>query len=160
MTRLRAAPQTRRKLPTMDAALTSDPFHLKRFVDAQTPVYTHVLAELRDGRKRTHWMWFIFPQIAGLGSSDIARHFAISGRAEALAYLAHRTLGPRLRECTELVNQVPHRTIGDIFGYPDDLKFRSSITLFAAVAPSETVFRAALDKYFAGESDPATLARL
>jgi uncharacterized protein (DUF1810 family) len=146
------------------SAPASDPFHLQRFLDAQAHVYTQVLAELHDGRKRTHWMWFIFPQIAGLGSSDMARHFAISGRAEALAYLAHPTLGPRLRECTELVNQVPNRTpnrtIADIFGYPDDLKFRSSITLFAGVAPGEAVFRTALDQYFAGESDPATLARL
>lgn len=138
----------------------SDPFNLQRFVDAQAPVIAHVLAELRDGRKRTHWIWFIFPQIAGLGSSDMARHFAISGRAEAEAYLAHPILGPRLRECIELVNQVPNRTIDEIFGYPDDLKFRSSITLFAAVAPGETVFHTALDRYFTGESDPATLARL
>jgi uncharacterized protein (DUF1810 family) len=144
----------------MNAALASDPFNLQRFLDAQAPVFSHVLAELREGRKRTHWMWFIFPQIAGLGSSDMARHFAISGRAEALAYLAHPTLGPRLRECTELVNQIPNRAIADIFGYPDDLKFRSSITLFAAVAPGEAAFRAALDQYFAGQPDPATLARL
>jgi uncharacterized protein (DUF1810 family) len=124
-------------------------------------------------------MWFIFPQIAGLGSSDMAQHFAISGRDEALAYLAHPMLGPRLRECTELVNQVSHRTpdrtiaeiytlshrtpdrtIAEIFGYPDDLKFHSSVTLFATVAPGEEVFRAALDKYFAGKPDPATIARL
>jgi uncharacterized protein (DUF1810 family) len=105
-------------------------------------------------------MWFIFPQIAGLGSSDMAQHFAISGRAEAEAYLAHPTLGPRLRQCTALVNQGPNRTISDIFGYPDDLKFRSSITLFATVAPAEPAFAAALLKYFAGKSDPATLARL
>jgi uncharacterized protein (DUF1810 family) len=138
----------------------SAPFNLQRFLDAQAPVYDRVLTELRDGRKRSHWMWFIFPQIAGLGSSDMARHFAISGRAEALAYLTHPTLGPRLRECTELVNQVPNRTISDIFGYPDDLKFRSSVTLFAATAPTEPCFRTALDKYFAGEPDPATHARL
>jgi uncharacterized protein (DUF1810 family) len=138
----------------------SDPFHLQRFVDAQASVYNHVLAELRDGRKLSHWMWFIFPQIAGLGSSPMAQHYAISGRAEAEAYLAHPTLGPRLRECTGLVNQVHNRTISDIFGYPDDLKFRSSITLFRSVAPGEAVFSASLDKYFAGEPDPATLARL
>ena len=143
---------------------TPDPFRLHRFVDAQAGVFDRVLAELRDGRKRTHWMWFIFPQIAGLGFSDMARRFAISGRAEALAYLAHPTLGPRLRECTDLVNQVsgrtPNRTIDDIFGYPDDLKFRSSVTLFAAVAPAEAVFRTALDTYFSGEPDPATLKLL
>ena len=117
-------------------APASDPFNLQRFVDAQAPVFSRVLAELRAGRKRSHWMWFIFPQIAGLGSSPMARYFAISGRAEAEAYLAHPTL------------------------YPDDLKFCSSITLFAAVAPGEEVFRAALLKYFAGQPDPATLARL
>jgi uncharacterized protein (DUF1810 family) len=142
----------------------SDPHNLQRFVDAQASVFSQVLAELRAGRKRSHWMWFIFPQIAGLGSSPMARYFAIAGRAEAEAYLAHPTLGPRLRECTELVNQVPNRTpnctIAEIFGYPDDLKFCSSITLFAAVAPGEEVFRAALLKYFAGQPDPATLARL
>jgi uncharacterized protein (DUF1810 family) len=128
-------------------------------VDAQAGVFNQVLTELRAGRKRSHGMWFIFPQIAGLGSSDMAQHFAISGRDEALAYLAHPMLGPRLRECTELVNQVSHRTpdrtIAEIFGYPD-----ASVTLFATVAPGEEVFRAALDKYFAGKSDPATLARL
>jgi uncharacterized protein (DUF1810 family) len=138
----------------------SDPHNLQRFVDAQASVFSQVLAELRAGRKRSHWMWFIFPQIAGLGSSDMAQHFAISGRAEAEAYLAHPTLGPRLRECTELVNQDPNRTVSDIFGYPDDLKFRSSITLFASVAPAEPAFAAALLKYFAGKPDPATLARL
>ena len=138
----------------------SDPFNIERFVDAQAEVFSQVLAELRAGRKRSHWMWFIFPQIAGLGSSDMAQYFAISGRAEALEYLAHPTLGPRLRECTELVNQAPNCTVNEIFGYPDDLKFRSSVTLFAAVAPGEAAFRAALDKYFAGQPDPATLARL
>jgi uncharacterized protein (DUF1810 family) len=141
-------------------APASDPHNLQRFVDPQAGVFNQVLTELRAGRKRSHWMWFIFPQIAGLGSSDIAQHFAISGRAEAEAYLAHPTLGPRLRQCTELVNQVPNLTIGDIFGYPDDLKFRSSITLFAAAAPTEPAFAAALLKYFAGKPDPATLARL
>ena len=141
-------------------APASDPHNLQRFVDAQASVFAQVLAELRAGRKRSHWMWFIFPQIAGLGSSDMAQHFAISGRAEAEAYLAHPTLGPRLRQCTELVNQVPNRTASDIFGYPDDLKFRSSVTLFGSVAPAEPAFAAALLKYFAGKSDPATLARL
>jgi uncharacterized protein (DUF1810 family) len=137
-----------------------DPHHLQRFLDAQAHVIDQVLAELRAGRKRTHWMWFIFPQISGLGSSDIAQHYAISGRAEAIAYLDHPMLGPRLRECTDLVNQIPNRTIDEIFGYPDDLKFRSSITLFAAVAPGEEAFRAALEKYFSGIPDSATLALL
>lgn len=141
-------------------APASDPHNLQRFVDAQASVFAQVLAELRAGRKRSHWMWFIFPQIAGLGSSDMAQHFAIFGRAEAEAYLAHPTLGPRLRDCTALVNQIPNRTVSDIFAYPDDLKFRSSITLFGSVAPGEEVFRAALLKYFAGQPDPATLARL
>ena len=137
----------------------SDPYNLHRFLDAQAPAFDQVLAELRGGRKRSHWMWFIFPQIAGLGSSEMARLFAISGRAEAEAYLAHPTLGPRLRESTGLVNQIPNRTIAEIFGYPDDLKFRSSVTLFAAVAPTETddVFQQAIKKYFAGEPDSATL---
>ena len=139
---------------------TPDPFNLQRFVDAQAHVIDQVLAELRDGRKRSHWMWFIFPQIAGLGSSPTAQHFAISGRAEALAYLDHPTLGPRLRQSTDLVNQIPNRTIDAIFGYPDDLKFRSSVTLFAATAPGEAVFQQALEKYFGGTPDPATLARL
>ena len=137
-----------------------DPFNLQRFLAAQAHVIDQVLAELRDGRKRTHWMWFIFPQIAGLGSSPTAQHFAISGRAEALVYLAHPTLGPRLRQCTDLVNQIPNRTIDDIFGYPDDLKFRSSVTLFSSVTPGEAVFRTALDRYFAGKPDPATPALL
>jgi uncharacterized protein (DUF1810 family) len=143
---------------------TPDPHHLQRFVGAQARVFPQVLAELREGRKRSHWMWFIFPQIAGLGSSSTAQHYAISGRAEALAYLAHPILGPRLRQCTDLVNQIsgriPNRTIDEIFGYPDDLKFRSSMTLFAAVAPSEAVFRTALERYFAAEPDPATVQLL
>src|SRR5580704_17288598 len=138
----------------------SDPHNLHRFVDAQASVFPQVLAELREGRKRSHWMWFIFPQIAGLGSSDMARRFAISGRAEALAYLDHPILGPRLRECTQLVNEVPNRSIDEILGYPDDLKFRSSMTLFSSVSPDEDAFRRALEKYFAGEPDSATLARL
>jgi uncharacterized protein (DUF1810 family) len=138
----------------------SDPFNLRRFLDAQAPVIDQVLAELRAGRKRTHWMSFIFPQIAGLGSSPMAQQYAISGSTEAIAYLAHPTLGPRLRECTELVNQIPNRTIEEIFGYPDDLKFRSSITLFAAAAPAGAFFQRALEKYFGGQPDSATLARL
>jgi uncharacterized protein (DUF1810 family) len=136
---------------------TPDPHNLQRFVDAQTPVFAQVLDELRAGRKRTHWMWFIFPQIAGLGSSPMAQVYAISGRAEAEAYLQHPLLGGRLRQCTQLVNDVANRTIDDIFGYPDNLKFRSSVTLFASIAPAGQVFRAALDKYFAGQCDPATL---
>jgi uncharacterized protein (DUF1810 family) len=139
---------------------TSDPHNLQRFVDAQARVFDQVLTELREGRKRSHWMWFIFPQIAGLGFSDMARRFAISGQDEAAAYLQHEILGPRLKQCADLVNQVSGRTIDQIFGYPDDLKFHSSVTLFASVAPGEQVFRVSLEKYFSGERDSTTLALL
>ncbi len=135
----------------------SDPFGLRRFVDAQNPVYEEVRAELRTGRKRGHWMWFIFPQLQGLGSSAIAEAFGISSQQEAVAYLGHPVLGPRLRECTRLVNLVEGRAIGQIFGYPDDLKFRSSMTLFASVASDDQVFKDALEKYFDGEPDSLTL---
>jgi uncharacterized protein (DUF1810 family) len=138
----------------------TDPYHLQRFVDAQNPVYGKVCAELRDGRKRSHWMWFIFPQIMGLGSSPLARKFAISSLAEAAAYLQHPILGPRLIECTRLVNLIEGRPIQQIFGYPDDLKFRSSMTLFAHAAGESQLFVDALQKYFKGEFDPTTLARL
>ena len=140
--------------------MSGDNYNLQRFVDAQGPVFDRVLAELRAGRKRSHWMWFIFPQIVGLGSSDMARTFAISARAETAAYLQHEVLGPRLKQCTYLVNQISGRNIDAIFGYPDDLKFHSCVTLFAQVAPSEAIFQAALDKYFGGQPDAATLARL
>jgi uncharacterized protein (DUF1810 family) len=129
-------------------------------VEAQEPVYAQVCAELRAGRKTSHWMWFIFPQIAGLGASAMARTFAIASLEEARAYLRHPVLGPRLEECCRLVNRIEGRTIGEIFGYPDDLKFRSSMTLFAHAADDNTVFQEALDKYFGGEFDPLTLERL
>ena len=135
-------------------------FHLQRFVDAQQSVYDTVLSELRDGRKRSHWMWFIFPQISGLGHSVTSQTFALSSLAEAAAYLAHPTLGPRLRECAALVASVEGRSVEQIFDYPDDLKFHSSMTLFAHVAPREPVFAACLEKYFGGQRDPRTLARL
>ena len=138
----------------------SDPHNLQRFVDAQNPVYDKVCFELRDGRKKSHWMWFIFPQLEGLGSSQMARKFAIFSLAEAAAYLAHPVLGSRLTECTRLVNLVEGRPIEQIFGYPDDLKLRSSMTLFAHATPDNRVFIDALQKYFGGEFDPATLARL
>jgi len=138
----------------------SDPFDLQRFVDAQNSIYDEVCAELRDGRKRGHWIWFVFPQLRGLGSSHMATVFGISSRQEAVAYLDHPVLGPRLRECTRLVNLVQGRAIGQIFGYPDDLKFRSSMTLFASVSSDSQVFKDALQKYFGGESDPLTLKRL
>lgn len=137
----------------------SDPFDLQRFVDAQAGVFDAALAELRAGRKRTHWMWFVFPQIAGLGSSAMAQAYAISGLPEARAYLAHPVLGPRLRAVTEAVNAVEGRSAHEIFGSPDDLKFRSSMTLFAR-ASEEAVFRGALAKYFGGAEDPLTAARL
>ena len=143
---------------------TTDPHNLHRFLDAQATTYPQARSELARGEKRSHWMWFIFPQIRGLGSSPTAQRFAIADRSEALAYLAHPILGPRLRECTALVNAVENRSLDQIFGYPDDLKFHSSITLFSSVAPDpsgeDAVFTAALDQYFAGQPDPATLARL
>jgi len=137
-----------------------DRFHLQRFVDAQQPVYETVLRELRDGRKRSHWMWFIFPQISGLGHSVTSQTFALSSLAEAAAYLAHPKLGPRLRECAALVASIEGRSVDEIFDYPDDLKFYSSMTLFAHAAPREPVFPACLEKYFGGQRDPRTLARL
>ena len=138
----------------------SDPHDLERFVTAQEPVYERVLAELRAGEKRSHWMWFVFPQVAGLGHSDMAKRYALSSLAEAKAYLAHPVLGPRLRECTALVNGVDGRSINDIFGYPDDLKFHSSMTLFARAAGDDHVFADALEKYFDGTPDKQTLQRL
>lgn len=133
---------------------------LERFVEAQEPAIDGVMAELRAGRKRTHWMWFVFPQIRGLGHSGMAQRFAISSLAEAKAYLRHPVLGSRLRECTHLVNAIEGRRIEEIFGYPDDLKFRSSMTLFAHAAASDQVFSAALRKYFGGAEDPLTLERI
>ena len=137
-----------------------DRYHLQRFIDAQNPVYESVCAELRNGRKEGHWIWFIFPQLQGLGRSQMAMAFGISSREEAEAYLKHPVLGPRLRECARLVNLVEGRSISQIFGYPDDLKFRSSMTLFASVALDNQVFKAALQTYFAGQPDPVTLERL
>jgi uncharacterized protein (DUF1810 family) len=135
-------------------------YDLDRFVEAQAHCYEQVTRELREGRKRSHWMWFIFPQIAGLGHSEMARRYAISSLAEAADYLEHPVLGPRLRECTRLVNAVEGRSIDQILGYPDDLKFRSSITLFAQAGGDDRVFRDALEKYFGGEEDRLTLERL
>jgi uncharacterized protein (DUF1810 family) len=137
-----------------------DSYHLQRFVDAQNSVFDQVSAELRQGQKRSHWIWFIFPQIQGLGHSQMASQYAISSREEATAYLQHPILGPRLRECTRLVNLIEGRSIGQIFGYPDDLKFRSSMTLFAHATSENQIFTDALDKYFGGESDRLTLERL
>jgi uncharacterized protein (DUF1810 family) len=129
---------------------------LGRFVEAQESIYPRVVAELAAGRKQSHWMWFIFPQIEGLGSSAMAQRYAIISRAEASAYLAHPVLGPRLIECTRLVLAVTGKTIHDILGSPDDIKFRSSMTLFAAVSP-EPIFGEAIAKYYGGQCDQVTL---
>jgi uncharacterized protein (DUF1810 family) len=138
----------------------TDPFDLKRFLDAQAPVYERARRELEAGRKESHWMWFIFPQIAGLGQSPMSIRFAIGSLDEAKAYLAHSVLGARLRECARLALEVEAKTARDIFGSIDEVKFRSSMTLFARAAPDEDLFQRCIDKYFAGDPDPATLARL
>jgi uncharacterized protein (DUF1810 family) len=141
--------------------MESDPYNLERFLAAQEPVLAQACAELAAGCKRSHWMWFIFPQLRGLGSSAMAQRYAIASLAEARAYLAHPLLGERLRRCTELVNRVQGRTVEEIFGYPDELKFRSSMTLFGrAAAAAPEPFAAALAKYFGGEEDPRTLELL
>jgi uncharacterized protein (DUF1810 family) len=133
---------------------------LQRFVDAQEGVIEEVRAELAAGRKRSHWMWFIFPQIRGLGASPMAQRFAIANLEEARAYAAHPVLGARLRECVRLVVDAPPGPIEAILRHPDDLKFRSSMTLFARACADEPVFRAALERFFGGREDPATLERL
>lgn len=138
----------------------SDPYDLQRFVEAQDPIFAQVRDELRAGRKRTHWMWFVFPQISGLGASPMARRYAISSRAEAEAYLQHPVLGARLRECTRLVTEIEGRTIEEIFGRPDDVKFRSSMTLFAHATSDNEIFTEAIAKYFPNGFDPLTLERL
>lgn len=135
------------------------PFDLDRFVRAQEPVLPAVRRELGEGQKRTHWMWFVFPQLAGLGHSAMARRYAIASLDEARAYLRHPILGPRLIECTGLVNRVEGRSIHQILGSPDDLKFRSSMTLFAA-ADGEAIFQDALVKYFGGVPDALTIEAL
>jgi len=137
-----------------------DPHGLARFLEAQAPVYAQALAELRVGRKRSHWMWFVFPQIAGLGSSAMAQRYAIASLDEAKAYLAHPVLGERLRECAQAMLSVQGKSAHDILGSPDDLKFHSSMTLFNRVDPAEPVFNACLEKYFGGQEDSQTLARL
>ncbi|OBK94505.1 calpastatin [Mycobacterium sp. 1245499.0] len=139
---------------------TGDPFDLKRFVDAQRPVYDDVVAELRAGRKRSHWMWFVFPQLRGLGGSAMAARFGIASLDEAGAYLRHELLGPRLHECARLVSAVQGRSIGQIFGSPDDLKLCSSMTLFARATEDNADFVAVLDKYYDGRQDRLTLERL
>jgi uncharacterized protein (DUF1810 family) len=138
----------------------SSAFDLERFVSAQEPVIVQVYRELRQGRKQTHWMWFVFPQLAGLGHSAMAQRYAIASLAEAQAYLRHPVLGKRLIELTEIVNQASGRTVHQIFGSPDDMKFHSSMTLFAAASPATPAFDQALLKYFSGQRDGLTAERL
>ena len=138
----------------------SETFNLERFTQAQAPVYEGAVAELRAARKRSHWMWFIFPQLAGLGRSAMAQRYAITSLDEARAYLAHPVLGERLRECVGLVLAAQGKSAHQIFGDPDDMKLHSSLTLFAQAAPSEPLFRDCLVKYFDGAPDPATLSLL
>lgn len=136
--------------------MKADPFDLDRFVAAQHPVFGRVREELSRGRKTSHWMWFVFPQVAGLGQSAMSQRYAIGSREEARAYLDHPVLGARLVECVELVLAVQARSAHDVFGSPDDMKFRSCLTMFAEVA-GDDLFRRALEKYFGGEPDAATL---
>ncbi len=140
--------------------MASDRYDLGRFVEAQERVYGRVLEELTAGRKRSHWMWYVFPQIAGLGFSPTSQRFAIAGADEARAYLDHPVLGPRLRECAQKVLDIEGLSASEVFGYPDDLKLRSSMTLFAAVSPDRSVFERVLEKYFDGRRDDQTLRRL
>jgi len=144
----------------MPAAGPADPHELQRFVNAQRDTFAEALAELRVGRKHGHWMWFVFPQVAGLSHSTIGARYAIASRDEAIAYLAHPVLGPRLHACAEAVLGVTGKTAHDIFSYPDDLKLRSSMTLFARLAEPDGPFRRVLERYFEGDQDPATVAVL
>ena len=137
-----------------------DPYDLDRFVEAQKTHYESALAEIRDGDKRSHWMWYIFPQLSGLGSSPTSQRYSLRSLGEAEAYLAHPVLGPRLVECAEAALAVPGNSAHEIFGSPDDWKFRSSATLFALVSPPGSVFHHVLEKYFRGERDPKTLELL
>ena len=137
-----------------------DQYNLERFVSAQHSMYAEVVSELRAGMKTSHWMWFIFPQIRGLGRSPVSIEYAISSREEAAAYLQHPVLGPRLKECTQLVLDVKNRSAREIFGSPDDMKFRSSMTLFHKISPETGSFKTALEKYFGGEPDRRTLERM
>jgi uncharacterized protein (DUF1810 family) len=141
-------------------AHADDPFNLQRFLDAQQPLYNEVLAELRSGHKTGHWMWFIFPQVQGLGHSEMSRRFAITSADEAKAYLAHPILGPRLKECTHLVLEIKGRTLKQIFGEVDALKFHSSMTLFAHATPAQSVFTDAITNLCGGVLDDPTLHQL
>ena len=144
----------------VDSNDVNDPFDLERFVRAQKGDYERALAEIRNGRKRSHWMWYIFPQIEGLGSSAMSQRYAIRSRAEARAYLDHALLGPRLLDCVEALLNLEGRSVEQIFGFPDDRKLRSCATLFETVSPPDSVFHRLLEKYFQGERDPITLRRL
>src|SRR4051794_14255731 len=143
-----------------DPAGAGDPYDLGRFVEAQADDYGQALAEIRSGRKRSHWMWYIFPQFVGLGSSPTSRRYAIKSVAEAEAYLSHPVLGPRLAECAEAALRAEGRSAFEIFGSPDELKLRSCATLFACVSPPGSVFHRLLDKYFQGVPDDKTLRLL
>ena len=132
-------------------------YDLQRFIDAQDPVWSTVRGELKAGRKQTHWMWFVFPQLAGLGLSPTAQHFAITDLGEAKLYLSHEVLGPRLLQASSLVAKIEGRKVGEIFWYPDDLKLHSSMTLFAEADPQSAVFGSVLKKYFGGRPDERTL---
>jgi uncharacterized protein (DUF1810 family) len=138
----------------------NDPYDLGRFVQAQRGAYERALSEITSGRKRTHWMWYIFPQVDGLGSSSTAKRYAIRSLDEARAYLDHPVLGPRLRQCAEAALRVEGRAAREVFGSPDDLKLRSCATLFACVSPTGSVFDRLLDRYYGGERDPRTLQLL
>jgi uncharacterized protein (DUF1810 family) len=142
---------------TTDASPNPDPFDLARFLTAQDPIYADALGEIRAGHKQTHWMWFVFPQALGLGTSHTAQHYAIRSVAEARAYLAHPILGHRLRECAESLLRVRGKSATEILGYPDDVKLRSSMTLFASVAEEDSVFEEVLARYFGSNPDPLTL---
>ncbi|HOS80441.1 MAG TPA: DUF1810 domain-containing protein [Anaerolineae bacterium] len=141
----------------MKNPITDDPYDLQRFLRAQEPIYATALAELRGGQKRSHWMWFIFPQIEGLGQSPTSKYYAIKSLAEAQAYLQHPLLGPRLQECAEAVLAIEGRSAAEIFGFPDDLKLRSSMTLFAALAGPDSVFARVLERFYDGRPDEQTL---
>lgn len=138
----------------------NDPFNLGRFITAQQGIYDQALSELRAGKKRTHWMWFIFPQIQGLGTSTTAKRYALQNRHEALGYLNHPVLGERLLECTETILDIEGRSVTEIFGFPDDVKLRSSMTLFESVAEPDSVFALVLEKFFHGNRDGMTLQLL
>lgn len=146
-----------RALSKMKPAPPDDPHRLRRFADAQQSIYQQALGELRAGRKTGHWMWFIFPQIDGLGRSDMARTYAIKSRGEAAAYLRNEVLGPRLTECAEALLHVQGKSAHEIMGFPDDLKLQSCMTLFAHVAELGSVFHRVLGKYYGGMQDPKTL---